>query len=164
MSDHPATDTRHVLRLERTFSAPRARVFQALTDPAIIQQWSAPDPLRVGEVSNDARVGGRWLIEMIQDEAGARYVAVGRYLEIDRPSRLRYTHAWLEGGESPEDTDARATIVTIELHDEGPRTRMVFTQTGFRSVETRDSHEEGWDSAFEKLGALLETDQAGAGG
>jgi hypothetical protein len=41
---------------------------------------------------------------------------------------------------------------------------MVFTQTGFRSVETRDSHDEGWDSAFEKLEALLEKDQAGAAG
>jgi hypothetical protein len=77
---------------------PRARVFEALTDPAIIQQWSAPEPLRVGEVSNDARVGGRWLIEMIQDEAGERHVAVGRDLEIDSPARLRYTHAWLEDG------------------------------------------------------------------
>jgi glutathione S-transferase len=73
-------------------------VFEALTDPAIIQQWSAPEPLRVGEVSNDARVGGRWLIEMIHDEAGERHVAVGRNLEIDSPARLRYTHAWLEDG------------------------------------------------------------------
>jgi uncharacterized protein YndB with AHSA1/START domain len=89
---------------------------------------------------------------------------VGRYLEIDRPARLRYTHAWLEGGERPEDTDAQATIVTIELHDEGPRTRMVFTQTGFRSVETRDSHDDGWASAFDKLEALLETGHAGARG
>lgn len=164
MSDDTATETRHVLRLERTFSAPRARVFEALTDPAIVQQWSAPEPLRVGEVSNDRRVGGRWLIEMIHDEGGARHVAVGRNLEIDGPARLRYTHAWLEEGERPEDADARATIVTIELHDEGPRTRMVFTQTGFLSEETRDSHDEGWASAFEKLEALLATGQPGATG
>ncbi len=128
----------------------------------MIQQWSAPGPLRIGEVSNDARVGGRWLIEMIHDEGATRYVAVGRNLEIDPPARIHYTHAWLDEGERPEDADVRATLVTIELHDEGDRTRMVFTQTGFESLESRDSHDEGWDSAFEKLEALLARGRAAA--
>jgi uncharacterized protein YndB with AHSA1/START domain len=161
MSNARTTDARPVLRLERTFSATRERVFTAMTDPAIVRRWSAPGPLRIGEASNDVRVGGRWLVEMIHDDADRRYVAVGRYLEIDRPARLSYTHAWLDDGERPEETDTRATTVTIELHDDGPRTRMVFTQTGFDDVPTRDGHHEGWDSAFDKLEALMATGQTG---
>jgi uncharacterized protein YndB with AHSA1/START domain len=149
------TENRHVLRLERTFSATRDRVFAALTDGEIMRRWTAPGPLRIGEASTDLRLDGRFLAEMIHDEADQRYVAVGRYLEIDPPARLRYTHAWLQDGERPEDTDDRATVVTIELFDEGPRTRMVFTQTGFTTEADRDGHREGWDSAFDKLEALV---------
>lgn len=49
----------------------------------------------------------------------------------------------LAEGEQPDDVDVRATEVTMELHDEGPRMRMVFTQTGLPSEGSRAGHAEG---------------------
>ncbi len=155
------TDTEHVLRLERTFSARRERVYAAWTEPELMRVWSAPAELRIGEMEGDLRVGGRFRAEMIHDETGERHVVVGRYLELDPPARLRFTHGWMHEGEEPEDVDGRATIVTVELVDEGPRTRMVLTQTGFPSEASRDGHGEGWDSAFDNLDAMLVGEEAG---
>lgn len=152
--------TEHVLRLERTFSASRERVFAAWTDPELMRIWSAPAELRIGEADTDLRVGGRFHAEMIHQESGERHVVVGRYLEIDRPSRLRFTHGWLHEGEEPEDVDPRATIVTVELLEKEGGTRMILTQRGFPSQASRDGHGEGWESAFDKLADLLSSQEA----
>jgi len=144
-----------VLRIERTFSAPRERVYAAWTEGALLRQWSCPEDLEVGEARNDLRVGGRFLLEMRVPGSDERHVAVGRYLELDPPARIVMTHGWLHEGEEPEAVDARTTRITVELVDEGPRTRMVFVQRGFPSVESRDGHEGGWTSTFRQLDALL---------
>lgn len=150
-----ASDLEPVLRIERTFSAPRERVYAAWTDGALLREWSCPEGLTIAEAWNDPRVGGRFLVEMVEPDGKARHVATGRYLAMDPPSRLSMTHGWLHEGEEPEAVDARATRITIEFFDEGPRTRMVFVQRGFPSVESRDGHDEGWKSSFRLLDALL---------
>ena len=49
-----------VLRLERTFAAPRERVFRAWTDAAELSRWFAPtDEHKTKVVALDVRVGGR---------------------------------------------------------------------------------------------------------
>jgi uncharacterized protein YndB with AHSA1/START domain len=152
----PRLEPEPVLRMERTFSARRERVYAAWTESALLRRWSCPEDLVIGEAHNDLRVGGRFFVEMIEPESGERFVAVGRYLELDPPARIVMTHGWLHEGEEPEAVDARATRVTVELFDEGQRTRMVFVQRGFPNVASRDGHEEGWSSSFRKLDALLE--------
>jgi hypothetical protein len=46
------------------------------------------------------------------------------------------THGWLHEGEAPEAVDARATRITVDLFDEGPRTPMVFVQRGLPTPES----------------------------
>lgn len=100
--------------------------------------------------------GGRWRVAMVRDDTGERHVAVGTYLEVEPPRWLKYTHAWQAEGETYDDTAERATIVTVELFDEGDGTRMVFTQTGFESVASRNGHHDGWSSCFDRLSDLVE--------
>lgn len=148
------TTSQRVLRIERTFSARRERVFTAWTDPELLSRW-CPSGIRISHAEADVRVGGRFLTEMIVEGTGERHVAVGEYLEIEPPARLCFTHGWLHEGEKPEDVDSRATTVTMELIDEGARTRMIFTQTGFPNEASRDGHREGWGSAFANLDTVL---------
>ncbi len=152
----PDGDLEHVLRIERTFRAPRERVWAAWTQGDLLGRWSCPEGLTIGEAWNDLRVGGRFLVEMIEPGDMGRHVAVGRYLELEAPVRIVMTHGWLHEGEEPEAVDPRATRVTVELFDEGPHTRMVFVQRGFPSAESRDGHDGGWRSSFRQLDALLE--------
>jgi len=144
-----------VLRIDRTFSARRERVYAAWTEGTLLRAWSCPEGLTVGEAWNDLRVGGRFLLEMLEPDSDTRHVATGRYLELDPPSRIVITHGWLHEGESPEDVDDRATHITVTFFEEGPRTRMVFVQRGFPSDASREGHDEGWRSSFRQLDALL---------
>ena len=58
--------------LAPTFSAPRERVYAAWTRSDLLGRWSCPEGLTIGEAWNDLRVGGRFLVEMIEPGAAGR--------------------------------------------------------------------------------------------
>jgi uncharacterized protein YndB with AHSA1/START domain len=134
------------LRLERVIRADRERTFAAWTRPEILRQWSAPEGMTIedgGEL--DLRVGGRWRVVMVEP-SGTRHEAFGTYREITPPERLVYTHAWRQGsGSSPE------TVLTVEFEEVAGGTRVVLTQTGFTSPQSRDGHIDGWSSSLDQL-------------
>lgn len=140
------------LTLEQDIPAARERVFAALTEPEHLRRWSAPEGLAVVDGDTDLRVGGGWRVVMAEPD-GARHEAFGTYREIAPPERLVYTHAWRrdDGGSSPE------TVLTVELRPRGDGTRLLFTQAGFPSPESRDGHRDGWSSALGHLRALFQS-------
>ena len=138
------------LRLERRIRARRERVFEAWTNGEDLARWSVPEGLEADSGEADLRVGGRWSVVMRDPERGREYHATGEYREIVRPERLVFTHRWLTDPEPVE------TLVTVELYDEGDTTRLVMTQEGFRTVEVRDGHVEGWTSCLNKLERLFD--------
>ena len=74
------------------------------------------------------------------------------YKEISPPHRLVMTHAWLQedGSTSPE------TLVTVTPREPAPgKTEMLFHQGPFDSPRSRDGHEGGWSTSFDKLEAHL---------
>ena len=134
------------LRLERVIRADRERVFAAWTQPEQMRAWSAPEGMTIAEGGElDLRVGGRWSVVMLEPN-GTRHAAFGTYREVTPPTRLVYTHAWREGsGTSPE------TTVTLEFHEVPGGTRVVLTQEGFGTKESRDGHAKGWSSTLDNL-------------
>jgi uncharacterized protein len=145
------------LTLERKIPAARDRVFAAWTQPELLRRWSAPEGLTIEDGATDLRVGGGWRVVMAEPD-GTRHEAFGTYREIAPPERLAYTHAWRGGeGSSPE------TVLTIELTPEADGTRLVLTQAGFPSPESRDGHREGWSSALDNLQTLFPASEASSG-
>ena len=138
------------LRLERVIRADRERTFAAWTRPELMRQWAAPEGMTVEEGGElDLRVGGRWRVVMVE-LSGARHEAFGTYREITPPRRLVYTHAWRQGnGISPE------TTLTVEFLEVPGGTRVVLTQEGFGSPQSRDGHVEGWSRSLDQLETLL---------
>lgn len=152
MAEHEPRDTHpDRLRLERLIRAPRPRVWAAWSDPALLRLWSSPEGLSIPSGATDFRVGGTWEVTMVDDQTGRRYVAHGTYLEIRPPERLVQEHRW----RSEDGTSSPRTIVTVELFEEGADTRLVLTQEGFTSGESRDGHTEGWASSLGRLQGLL---------
>jgi uncharacterized protein YndB with AHSA1/START domain len=140
--------------LEKTIRTTPARAFAAWTEAEQLRKWSAPEGMTLGEGELDLRVGGRFSIVM-KEPNGTRHTAFGVYREITPPTRLVYTHAWLDNdghgpGSSPE------TIVTVEFKAEGDRTRVVLTQTGFGNEASREGHRAGWSSVLDRLQKMLE--------
>ena len=138
------TATETSLRLTRMIQADPAEVFEAWTDPKLLNLWSAPEPMDV-EAEVDLKVGGRYRILMKGSDGGV-FTAVGEYREIDPPNRLSYTWKWEEAG-----NDYYDTLVTVEFHDRDGATEVVLIHELFPDAEIAGKHTEGWTSCLNRL-------------
>ncbi len=157
MVENPQTRTKpmsnenagRILRLTRTFAAPRETVFQAWTDREILVKWWGPKGYTVPVAEIDVRPGGAWRTCMRSPE-GEEYCVGGVYREVIPPEKLVFTWAWESDGEPGHET-----VVTIEFHDKDGATELVLVQELFESVEARDKHNQGWSSSFDCLAEAL---------
>lgn len=136
------------LRLERSFDAPRERVFAAWTDPELLRRWWAAGPdWDTPDAQVDLRVGGRYRLSMRNPESGDVHTVAGEYAEIAPPERLVYTWAWEGMG-----GDSR---VEVEFLAEGERTTVVVTHTGLADDTDRHNHAHGWNACLDNLAARV---------
>ena len=137
-----ATTTAPELTITRSFNAPAALVFKAWTQAEHLVRWLGPKSHPAREVEVDFREGGAWRA-CLRSPDGEDLWMGGRYREISPPDRLVLTFAW--------DSTGFETVVTIRLEEVGERTVMHFHQAPFASVDSCDSHNEGWSSSFDRL-------------
>jgi uncharacterized protein YndB with AHSA1/START domain len=136
------------LYLERTFAAPRQRVFRARTDPAELSRWFAPsDEHTTKVIMLDVRVGGGYRVEM-HSPKGTVHTAMGSFREVQPPERLVFTWTW-------EGKDMGETLVTLEFQDRAGSTHLVLSHELFPTQELRDEHSRGWDGCLSRLAMLV---------
>jgi uncharacterized protein YndB with AHSA1/START domain len=146
----PVAPDRQVL-ITRIFEAPRERVFRAWTDPDEIAAWFGPEHMDTPRerIHIDPRVGGRYELTMVQREGDGEMAIGYEVVEFVEPELIV-----LRSDPMPEAGMPEGTIVRVELHDHGPKTRMILTD-GPLPPESRDHAAAGWSAALEKLGALV---------
>ena len=79
-----------MVRVERSYRAPAARVFDAWLDPAIAGRWlfaTASQPM--ARVDIDARVAGAFCL--VERRAGTLVLHTGAYVALVPPRRLAFT-------------------------------------------------------------------------
>ncbi len=136
----------------RVFAAPIAEVFEAWTDPALLQQWLAAGPCVVAEAAVDARPGGQYRVVAV-DPLGNRHVTTGEYRELVRDKRLVKTWVY----EGPNYADPYPTLLTVDFREAGPgSTEITLRQDQLLAPEDRAGNREGWRVCFEKLDGLIE--------
>ena len=142
-----------VLKITRTFHAPKAKVFEAWTTPGVLKQWFGPSAeFTVAVADVDLRVGGNYRLQMI-DPGGESHTAIGTYREITRPEKLVFTWSWeaghgCDGEPMPEMGE---TLVTVEFLQKDDDTEMTLTHELFPDAQTRDKHNEGWTGCLARL-------------
>lgn len=139
------------LVIEREFQASPERIYEAWTNPAILQKWWGPEGVGVPVLKLDVREGGSWTTTMQSDQMGERIVS-GRYIALEPPNRLVFTWGWVDNG-----TRGHETEVEIVLIKAGSKTTMILTQKVFSDIENRNNHRFGWTSSFNKLDQMLAT-------
>jgi len=144
-----ATPSETEVTIVRVFAAPRRFVFDAWTNPKHLPQWMGPRAWTMSVCDIDLRPGGAYRFVWHNDE-GAEMGISGVYREVDPPARLVTTEAW-DGWHQ--------TLNTLELSDEGARTRATFTMQ-FPSREARDAAlatnmREGMSEGYDRLDAYL---------
>ena len=142
------TSDEPILRIQRTFAAPRDRVYRAWTDAGELTRWFAPGDDYVTKVIElDLRVGGRYRIEM-HSPRGNIHCVLGTYREVRAPERLVFTWCW-------EGKDMGETLVTVEFRERGPSTEVILTHEVFPTQEVRDEHTKGWNGCLDRLAKAI---------
>lgn len=137
-----------VLRMERKFDAPAQAVFDAWTSEEVLKRWwHAGHDWETTEAEVDLRVGGGVRVVMRNPHEDVEYGGGGEYTEVEPPTRLAFTWTW--------DDDSSRQLIEIDFEESDGGTTVRFTNSGFASEESRDSHEEGWSKAFDNLDRAL---------
>lgn len=110
------------LHLTRTFNAPRAKVWEALTKAELFAEWYAPDTFTVPNCELDARPGGRLSLNM-QDPSGTLYPLAGTYKEVVEPERLAFIGTPLDAEGKP----LFEMLQTYELSEADGQTTLTVT-------------------------------------
>jgi uncharacterized protein YndB with AHSA1/START domain len=136
---------------ERTFDAPRERVWRAFTDPELIPRWWGLRSTSTIVAELELRPGGKWRFVQ-RNEDGSETGFRGVYREVSAPERLVYTFEW-------EGMPGHVLIDTATFEDLGERTR-VLVHSLFHTSEERDGMlssgmERGLDQSYAMLDELL---------
>jgi uncharacterized protein YndB with AHSA1/START domain len=161
--DTASTATRKVT-LDRTFAAPRDRVFRAWTDPDQLARWWGPTGFSTPResVTIELHPGGRYHKTMVlespeiaagmQMEVGAEFPDHAEVVEVVEPELLV-----LASEPQPELGLVERTVTRVEFHDQGDGTTRVTLVDGPYTEMMGGHAASGWSQSFGKLEALLAT-------
>jgi uncharacterized protein YndB with AHSA1/START domain len=145
------------LRIERTFEAPVALVWQLWTDPEHFKAWYGPEGASIPTATMDVRVGGsrRVCMEVHSPNGPMQLWFTGEYREVVENRRLVYTESMSDEHSSVPAADADthgATEVRVDFEDLGRRTRMTLVHAG---IPQDSPGAAGWEMALDQLATQL---------
>src|SRR5437588_1670375 len=119
--------------IERTFNAPVAQLWKALTDADEMRVWYFDLKEFKPEVGFE--------FEFTVEHEGAKYHHLCKITEVVPQKKIAYT--WRYAGEEGD------SLVTFELFPEGNRTRLILTHEGLETFPklpayARTNFEKGW--------------------
>jgi len=147
------------VKVTRSFRAPRALVYRAYTEPALLQRWLLGPPgwsMPVCEM--DVRPGGRYRWRWRNDQDGSEFGFSGAFREVQPAAKLVHTEAY-EPGTVDFGYPGKEAIVTVSFTENAGVTT-VTTLIDFGSKEARDSAvatgmTDGMEQSYRMLDGLL---------
>ena len=109
--------------LERTFDAPREKVWKAWTDPEMLKHWWGPNNVTIPECEVDLKVGGKFYIVMEAGEAmgqykGTKWPMLAEFTAVEPNAKLFYdAKAWTEGAKEETMIDQTTELILVEVGD-----------------------------------------------
>ena len=135
--------------LTRTFDAPRAKVWRAISEADLFARWFGAD-VDLVVTSWDFREGGEYRATMTYE--GTEIPWAGRFVEIDAPTRLA-VQITDEG--TVKDTD---DVLTYVLTDAGDQTVMEFSQRGGGLTDEQyEQAREGTEGFLDAMAKVIAT-------
>ncbi len=135
------TDAALTLIVRRHIPASRDRVFDAWTDPALVQLWWGPAEVRCPHAEFDLKVGGKYRIANEFEDGRVLWIE-GEFVVVDPPARLVYT--WRT------DPDADPELVTVRFEASGADTEVIVLHERMAEA-ARAGHEKGWFGCLDGL-------------
>ena len=160
---------KEVFVINRTFNTSIENMYEMWTNPEHFSKWLAPTGFNMTFIRSDIRPGGSTFYYM--DGAGPKMFGRANYLEMKKPTRLKYTQEFCDEKENlsrhPMAPTWPATMMTtVDFVAESPdETRVTITWevAGQFTKEELDTFiagkggmTQGWTGSFDKLDAHLE--------
>jgi uncharacterized protein YndB with AHSA1/START domain len=157
-----AAVTQNEFVISRLVSAPRARVWQAWTNPNELAAWFGPKGFETIRANLDFRIGGTYHYGII----GGGVTMWGKWVfqEIDPPARLKVLQSFSDeqgglGRHPLAPTWPAQMMATIELQDFGSKTLVTILWSPFEATDAErqtfadgmTSMNQGWSGTFERL-------------
>ena len=137
-----------VARVQRVMPAAPDVVFDEWLDPESLAEWMCPRPVRCVAIKVEAHVGGAVRFDV--DDSGSSVLIVGRFLTIDRPSRLRFT--WTNSNWADP---TAVSVVDVAFTPAGDDETLMSIEHSLLPPEEFDNFHSGWTLTAEQLAALL---------
>jgi len=139
------------LSTSMTINAPAAKVWDALTNPAIVKQYFFGT-----NVKSDWKKGspivweGEWEDKTYQDK--------GTILDVDPGKYVKYSYWSSMSG--TEDKPENYANITYTLSEKDGKTEFSLTQDNIKNKEAKEHSEENWKSVFGKMKEMVESGKA----
>ncbi len=138
------------IHVERTFNAPRERVWRAMTDPKLLAQWWGRGN-KVAVERFEFERGGHW--RFVEHASDGAHGFEGRFREITPPERIVRTFEW-------DGMPGYVIIETLALEDLGDGRTKVASTSLFHTTDERDGFlasgmEGGLNASYEALDRVL---------
>ena len=139
-----------IAKVSIVLDAPVEKVWDALTNPALIKQYMFGTNVTSSWVVGSPIVWkGEWQGKLYEDK--------GTILRADRGQVLEYSHYSPLSGKP--DIPENYNVVTIKLRGQGKGTVLELSQGNNRTEEARDHSEQNWKMALEAMKKLVERDR-----
>lgn len=116
--DFSVDKVNHTVSIKRRFSAPVDLVWQAWTNPDILDQWWAPKPYHIQTKSMDVRPGGTWLYAMISPQ-GEKQWCKAEYTQVAAGESYTYRDNFCDAAGQVQDSFPNSVWHTVFSAFEG---------------------------------------------
>lgn len=136
------------LTYRRVHHASRERLFDCMTTPEHLTHFWGPigTTTPIGNITIDLRPGGVFETTMVNDADGSTYTMKAVYAEIERPDRLVWIEADVEGG-------MRTEVTFVDLED--GRTEVVTHQTNVPEPYLSTEAQAGFKTSLDRFEIYL---------
>lgn len=150
------------VQVTRSFRAPRALVYRAYTEPALVQRWMLGPPgwtMPVCEM--DVRPGGRFRWRWRSEDSASEFGFSGVFRDVQPASRIVHTEVH-DPGNIDESYPQAEAIVTLTFTEERGITTLT-TLIDFGSRVARDAAvatgmTDGMEQSYQLLDRLLKSE------
>jgi uncharacterized protein YndB with AHSA1/START domain len=147
------------VKVTRSFKAPRALVYKAHTDPALVRKWLlGPPGWTIPVCEMDVRVGGSYRWRWRSDKDGKEFGFAGTFREVQAPARLVHTEMY-DPGTVDYGYPGEPALVTVTFDETDGMTTLT-SLIDFGSKQARDAAmktgmTDGMEMSYQLLDRLL---------
>lgn len=142
--------------ITREFDAPLSLVWDAFTRAEILDQWTAPAPMRSKTKYMNFEVGGKRFYAMVTPEGEERW-AIQKYTSITPKTNFKMYSAFADKDENPEPTGSEWDYSFSEKNGITTVSITIYNESFERMERLLDGFKAGFTSSLKNLEELLAT-------